>query len=56
VSDQQQQQILGVVWEINRKIDDLEDRIKKIERTVTSTDINTANTGNVVKDIQRRIR
>jgi hypothetical protein len=48
------QQLQGMVWQLQRKVDELKDKLEKVERIVRNIDGNTAQTANMVRDILRR--
>ncbi len=48
------QQVQGMLWELQRKVDDLESKLRRIENIVTNVDANTAQTANMVRDLLKR--
>ena len=48
------QQILGLVWQLQQKVDDLEGKLRKIERIVTNVGVNAAQTANMVRQLLNR--
>lgn len=52
----QQQTILGIVWQLQQKIDDLASKLYQMERILKNIDANAAATTNMVSELSRRIR
>jgi hypothetical protein len=48
------QQVLGLVWQLKQKVDELESKLRQIEYIVRNIDGNAAQTANMVREILKR--
>jgi ABC-type transporter Mla subunit MlaD len=49
-----EQQVAGMIWQLQQKVDDLENKLRRLERIVQNIDSNTAATANMVRDLKRK--
>ena len=43
-----------MIWQLSQKVEDLEGKLRKLERVVHNIDANSAATANLVRDLQRK--